>query len=184
MLGLCATEMRRRASRARTSCSWASISPSPSLAALPTAIHQVKLKICYYHRMFLMCFTDFNGVDGIIGFGLPVAHPPPPPPAPPASMFGGMQVSYPHFNTHHSKPHACHTCAVPLRSCRRRGYSRDTARASPLRPHGSKSCSGRKQPPHAPASVLLLFNRRCRRSSVRWLRSRQVFFFHRSNACL
>lgn len=37
---------------------------------------------------------DFNGVDGIIGFGLPVAHAPAQPPAPPASMFGGMQSPF------------------------------------------------------------------------------------------
>jgi hypothetical protein len=50
------------------------------------------------HSLHLLSTADFNGVDGIIGFGLPVAHAPAQPPAPPASMFGGMQVFLTEFS--------------------------------------------------------------------------------------
>jgi hypothetical protein len=58
----------------------------------------------HYNQFFLMLYVDFNGVDGIIGFGLPVAHAPAAPPPPPASMFGGMQVSHPASHTKNQTP--------------------------------------------------------------------------------
>ena len=109
------------------------------------------------NRISLMSATDFNGVDGIIGFGLPVAHAPALPPPPPASMFGGMQVP-PHPPP--SKPPTSYKSSVPLCS-RRRRRTRHPARPPPLRPHRPHRQNGRKQPHDAPARFLLFFNGRC-----------------------
>jgi hypothetical protein len=96
---------------------WASTLPSLNLAASPTVILQVQLQNnermppllaplapLAPHSLHLLSTSDFNGVDGIIGFGLPVAHAPAQPPAPPASMFGGMQVFRTEFTQQTNTP--------------------------------------------------------------------------------